>query len=300
MGEPLLFLGQWPSSAERNGTRPNHQRRFPRLPMSRMTLTWSTASLARHETLGRYHVKAGRNPGFANSADIVAYLGLSIIAWRGQSSAAQSWKLIPIFAILLSAIHVMNRTSWADDNPPGSYQTTCRSIELVGTTLTATCKNDAGQWNPSLPLANFNQCIGDIHNYNGQLHCNMGSTPPSGPYAETCRFIFTSGTTLIANCKNAGGKWVAQTSLGDFKHCVGDIQNHNGQLHCNMGSTPPPGPYIKTCQFIFTSGTKLTANCKNADGKWAAQTSLLDFDHCRGIIENQNGVLRCSVEKGLH
>jgi uncharacterized membrane protein len=165
---------------------------------------------------------------------------------------------------------------------------------VVGTTLSATCKNVAGQWTASSPLSEFNQCLGDIRNYNGQLHCDTGLAPPAGPYNETCRFIFTSGTTLTANCQNAGGKWVAETVLPNFDQCLDDINNYNGQLHCDMGSMPPPGPYRKTCQFIFTTGNRLTANCKNEDGEWAAQTSLLNFKDCHGSIVDFNGVLLCS------
>jgi hypothetical protein len=203
-------------------------------------------------------------------------------------------RLIPTLAILLASFAILNGASWADDSPAGSYQTTCQSVKVTGTSLHATCKNIDGRWAPA-SLADFNQCIGDIHNYNGQLHCNMGSTPPRGPYTETCRFIFASGTTLTANCKNAGGKWVAQTYLANFNQCIGDIHNYNGQLHCNIGSTPPPGPYSQTCRFIFTIGSRLTANCKDALGEWAAQTSLSNFDRCTGDIVNVNGLLRCSV-----
>ena len=262
--------------------------------MSRNTLIRSTASPGGLENLEKCKVRPGRGRRVTSPADIVASRSPGLGA-RRQSYATRSWKLVATFVILLSAIPVISRTSWADDHPPpGSYQTTCQSIRVVGTTLNATCTNITGQLVPSSFLANFNQCIGDIHNYNGQLHCNMGSTPPLGPYTETCRFIFTSGTTLAANCRNAGGKWVAQTYLVNFNQCIGDIHNYNGQLHCNMGSTPPPGPYIETCRFIFTSGTTLTANCLNADGQWAAQTSLPDFNHCVGSIVNFNGVLRCS------
>lgn len=216
-----------------------------------------------------------------------------------MTSATPTWRLIPGFAILLASISLLNGASWADDSQGGSYQTTCQSIKATGTSLSATCKNIAGRWAPA-SLANFNQCIGDIHNYNGQLRCNMGSTPPLGSYTETCRFIFTSGTTLTANCKNAGGKWVAQTYLANFNQCIGDIHNYNGQLHCNIGSTPPPGPYSQTCRFIFTTGSRLTANCRDAQGEWAAQTSLSNFDRCRASVVNVNGLLRCGATEAPH
>lgn len=204
------------------------------------------------------------------------------------------WRFALTITLFLLAIPVWSTTSWATGHPGGSYERSCRSISVVGSTLNATCKNAVGRWVSQSSLDSFNQCIGDIHNYNGQLRCNLGSAPPAGPYTETCRFIFTAGSTLNANCKNAGGKWVAQTSLGNFNQCIGDIYNYNGQLHCNLGSTPPSGPYAESCRFIFTTGTRLTANCKDAHGQWAAQTFLPNFDRCAGRIVNVDGLLHCN------
>jgi hypothetical protein len=199
------------------------------------------------------------------------------------------------FLMLLSAFAPMKKALGAPNNPPGPYQTTCQNVEVLGTTLTATCKNARGQLTSPSSLPNFDQCIGEIQNYDGQLHCNMGSPPPPGAYTETCRFIFTSGATLNANCKNAGGKWVAQTYLQNFNQCISEIQNYNGQLHCNMGSLPPPGAYAETCRYVFTSGTTLTANCKNTADKFAAQTFLPNFNRCIGEIQNYNGQLHCNM-----
>lgn len=217
-----------------------------------------------------------------------------------QSLANRSCRRLAASVIVSSVVVIMVGNSWAADNRPrGSYETTCRTIEVVGKQLSASCKNMGGKLTPS-SLANFDQCIGDIHNYNGQLRCNLGSIPPSGSYSETCRFIFASGTTLNANCKNASGKWVAQTFLSNFNQCIGDINNYDGQLHCNLNSTPPSGPYTETCRFIFTTGERLTANCKDAQGEWAAQTFLSNFDRCVGSIVNVNGLLRCSAVEAPH
>jgi len=210
-------------------------------------------------------------------------------------SATPVRRLILTYAILLTTIVVLNGALWADNFPAGSYQKTCQGIRVSGKNLNATCRNLAGRWAPVSSLADFNRCIGDIHNYNGQLRCNLGSTPPEGSYTETCRLIVTNGTILTANCKNAGGKWVAQTYLVNFNQCIGDIHNYNGQLHCNIGSTPPSGPYSQTCRFIFITRNRLTANCKDTQGEWAAQTSLSNFDRCMGSIVNANGLLRCNA-----
>jgi hypothetical protein len=207
-------------------------------------------------------------------------------------------KSIPPLFLALFAVLTVAKASYAA-NPPGSYQQTCTNVSVNGTTLNATCKNAVGQWASPSSLPNFNQCIGDIQNYNGQLHCNMGSSPPSGSYTRTCQYIFTSGTTLSATCKNAVGQWASPSSLPDFNQCIGDLQNYNGQLHCNMGSTPPSGSYTQTCQYIFTSGTTLNATCKNAVGQWASPSSLPDFNQCKIDIENWNGQLYCSPSPPL-
>ena len=209
-------------------------------------------------------------------------------------NVAGSLKFIPKCLFIFAVLVAVPRSLWAS-NPSGSYQQTCTNISVSGTTLNATCKNASGQWAPPASLPNFNQCIGDIRNLNGQLHCNMGSSPPSGSYTQTCESIYTSGTTLNATCKNANGQWAPPSSLSNFNQCGGDIQNVNGQLECNMGSAPPSGPYTQTCEGISTSGTTLNATCKNASGQWAPPTSLPNFNQCIGVIQNYNGQLHCSM-----
>jgi hypothetical protein len=74
-------------------------------------------------------------------------------------------RCLPLLVILYV---VLSTSALFASNPPGSYQQTCNPISANGTTLTATCKNAGGRW-ITTSLTNFNQCVGDIQNYNGQL-----------------------------------------------------------------------------------------------------------------------------------
>jgi CVNH domain len=145
---------------------------------------------------------------------------------------------------------------------------------------------------------------------------------PSGEYAQTCREIRTNGATLEAICQARDGDW-KRTSLENFNQCIGQIENDNGRLVCDKGSTSgqgyrqegdhqgdrhdngqsyrhddqrngaPYGGYSQTCQDIRTSGTTLLANCQRRNGKWK-QSSLRNFNRCSSEIENDNGRLVCS------
>jgi hypothetical protein len=137
--------------------------------------------------------------------------------------------------------------------------------------------------------------------------------PPSGSYLQTCRDIGVRGSTLYATCLDTGGGWQS-TELRDFQSCSSDIQNINGRLQCatsgNRGNDRgrerdrgrdgdrgddrvPRGSYVQTCQNISISGNTLQASCQKRNGHWR-QTSLRDYNRCRGDIFNDNGKLRCS------
>src|SRR5215472_19204105 len=65
----------------------------------------------------------------------------------------------------------------AADNPPGSYQQTCRDIKMRGDTLRAKCETRSGQW-VRTQLNDADRCVGDITNIDGQLTCNQNNTAP--------------------------------------------------------------------------------------------------------------------------
>jgi|SRR5215813_7043354 len=126
----------------------------------------------------------------------------------------------------------------------------------------------------------------------------QGSSLPYGDYQETCRNIRNNGHRLDATCQKSNGDW-RNTSL-NYRYCRGAIVNDNGHLRCsdNDGYSDrwrgrvPSGSYQQTCQNIRVDGNRLNATCQKLNGGWH-NTSLKDFNYCRGRIENDNGHLRC-------
>jgi hypothetical protein len=55
----------------------------------------------------------------------------------------------------------------------------------------------------------------------------------------------------------------------------------------------PGGSYIATCRNIQTSGTALTAECRDSSGHY--HISSMAFPQCRGDIGNNNGTLFCNA-----
>ena len=137
--------------------------------------------------------------------------------------------------------------------PAGSYQQSCRGVNMNGNMLSAQCTNSSGA--PVFSSLDTNSCRGrDIHNDNGYLRCGSGggpvpptptrpTPPPSGSYQQSCRGISMSGNTLRAQCTNTQGRPVS-SSL-DVNGCRGkDIHNDNGYLRCSAAGPVPPVPPV--------------------------------------------------------
>jgi hypothetical protein len=142
-----------------------------------------------------------------------------------------------------------------DGVPSGGYAQTCRDIRTNGNALEATCDTGSGTWTRT-SLPDFNQCTSGIENINGRLQCtrqnyernngqdnNQGyrrdggperrdNDVPEGDYAQTCRNIRTSGSTLLATCQQRNGRW-RPASLREFNQCTSEIENSNGRLMCS-------------------------------------------------------------------
>jgi len=64
---------------------------------------------------------------------------------------------------------------------------------------------------------------------------------PGGSYQRTCKQIHWAGTTLVAECLSADGRYTG-TGLPNANKCSGDIGNNNGRLQCTyVGGAPSPG-----------------------------------------------------------
>lgn len=137
--------------------------------------------------------------------------------------------------------------------PSGSYQQSCRGINMNGNMLSAQCPNRSGA--PVFSSIDTNSCRGrDISNDNGYLRCGAVGpvpptppptpTPPVGSYQQSCRGVSMSGNILRAQCTNMQGRPVSSSI--DVNGCRGqDIRNDNGYLRCGavapVPPTPPPG-----------------------------------------------------------
>jgi hypothetical protein len=56
--------------------------------------------------------------------------------------------------------------------PRGSYQESCRDVQVSGDRLEAQCRRTDGSWQRS--VLNLGNCNGDVANLNGQLRCGGG------------------------------------------------------------------------------------------------------------------------------
>lgn len=173
--------------------------------------------------------------------------------------------------------------------PEGSYRQSCRDMAIDGDFLAATCGTINGRWNRT-QLAGVRTCTGDISNQDGILQCPKNN-PPNSSYAQTCRDLSVSSSTLFANCATRLGVWT-NTYLRALQICQGGIYNLDGHLRCDNGLSVPGGSYARSCQNIFNNGGELSAFCRRIHGDWM-WTSLDDFASCLGDISNQDGSLVC-------
>jgi hypothetical protein len=150
--------------------------------------------------------------------------------------------------------------------PGGSYRQTCRDVRVHGSTLSAACQDQGGNWR-NTELRDFDRCGGEIQNLNGNLSCSGGNGPGQGG--------------------NYGGH---EGDRRDHDH-DGDRDRDHDRSYRN-GYNGPRGTFAQTCQDIHINGSTLEASCQKKNGKMK-NTSLRDYQGCRDI-ENDNGKLRCA------
>ena len=177
-------------------------------------------------------------------------------------------------------------------------------------------------------MRDISYCNGDISNENGALRCNgsvgtyQGSNNggyyggynqggiPGGSYAQTCQDVRIRGNDLEARCQTANGDW-RTTRLSSFDRCGGDIANDNGSLRCTgsgygyggrrgdddynrgyVGGYQGNNSYTQTCRDVRRRG-RYAFGCMPVTRWRLAQTTLNDYQDCRGQIVNDGGNLRC-------
>ena len=114
--------------------------------------------------------------------------------------------------------------------PSGSYSRTCNDEALIGSVLTAHCKNQNGiTIHTRLYIGN---CAGDISNVFGELVC-QGRRLPTGSYARTCTSCRAEGSSLQCTCRDTKEARI-NTAL-DLASCEWrrDIFNKDGHLQCD-------------------------------------------------------------------
>lgn len=224
-------------------------------------------------------------------------------------------RLFTTWAVALVCI-AMQGLGKAQSVPSGSYQQSCKNLDVRDGVLVANCQDSDGKWEAT-QLRDFESCGGDIMNDNGALRCAAnGAAPvagyrpayqagvPNGSYTQTCQDIHVSGDDLKARCQTTSGDW-HDAKLDDYQKCRGDVANDNGKLHCVSGAYAPAypggyrgpvgvvgGSYTQSCKDIKSHGDELEARCKNNNGDYQ-NTSIHDYRKCRGQIVNQDGALRC-------
>jgi hypothetical protein len=208
----------------------------------------------------------------------------------------------------------------AMDNPPGSYQQSCKNVDVRGDDLRARCKDVYGHYHDSV-LDHADRCWGDIGNNNGNLVCQKNGAMPRGSFVQSCRDVRVRWNVLMARCQNREGRWV-DTSLEQFSRCNSEISNEDGQLRCGREwgrdrdrdwdrdrdrdhdrdydrgrGNEPRGSYTQTCREVRTRGDDLTAVCQNMNGQWVGST-LDGYNRCAGEIVNDDGRLECTRRGG--
>lgn len=145
-----------------------------------------------------------------------------------------------VFLISIAVGAVSAATPAAAAAPPGSYQQSCRQVNVVGpkrpdALLTAECRTKKGQWRPTSLY--YKNCRGDIDNNNGTLICGNDQASdndglPPGEWRTACRDGYVDGRTLHAECQTFGGRW-EEAGL-EMSACPwGPVTSANGVLACD-------------------------------------------------------------------
>ena len=197
------------------------------------------------------------------------------------------------FALIICSL-ISNVYANAQNLPPGSYKDTCRSVSVLGGTLTAQCQRVDGSWKNT--AIQYHDCEGGITNENGNLTCKHGTKPkpdkqlPKGSYKQSCKDAYVDGKWLYARCQKMSGNY--NNSSLKYADCYKDIWNNNGVLTCGGGSSSlPKGSYKETCKDAYVDGNWLYAKCKKNNGSW--YSTSLKYSNCGKDIWNNNGELTC-------
>ena len=114
--------------------------------------------------------------------------------------------------------------------PSGSYSRSCNNAEMIGSVLTAQCKDQNGVTIHTRLYVR--DCNGDIANASGELVCSSRYLPP-GSYHQTCNECSAEGSSLRCSCRDT--KQNPIKSALDLASCEmsSGIMNKDGHLQCD-------------------------------------------------------------------
>jgi hypothetical protein len=178
--------------------------------------------------------------------------------------------------------------------PPGSYQQSCRQINVIGpkrpdALLTAECRTNKGQWRSATLY--YKGCRGDIYNSNGTLGCgneevvNNDGLPP-GEWRNACRDGYIDGRTLRAQCEVSNGTLTCDSYQGGYSSLtLFENFDFNGRSLQLTG----PAPDLRAFQFdrrtsslrvqgtwYVCSGVNYTGECSKVAGAFNTKSKWND------------------------
>jgi hypothetical protein len=137
--------------------------------------------------------------------------------------------------LALTAVAVVSLSVYADAQfgsrlPSGSYSRTCDNETMIGSVLTAECKDQNGIMIRSRLYVRT--CVGDISNEFGELVCE-GRRLPQGSYSQSCTACSSEGSSLRCTCRDTMAAPI-KTQL-DLASCDwgSRITNKDGHLQCD-------------------------------------------------------------------
>jgi hypothetical protein len=138
--------------------------------------------------------------------------------------------LITLAIALLTAIGTYASTQFGGGVPSGSYSRTCSRETLIGSVLTAECKDQNGI--TIRTRLYVRDCVGDITNVFGELECARRRLP-GGSYNQSCTACTSEGGSLRCTCTDIKQKPI-RTQL-DLSSCDwgSRITNKDGHLQCD-------------------------------------------------------------------
>ena len=122
------------------------------------------------------------------------------------------------------------RAQYGGRPPSGSYSRTRNNATMIGSVLTAQCKDQNGVTIHTRLYVR--DCNGDIANVFGELVCNSRYLPP-GSYNQTCNACTADGSSLRCTCRDTRQSPIK--SALDLASCDfgSRIVNKDGHLQCD-------------------------------------------------------------------